>query len=291
MRANLRFDGDGPDGDLRLDGEELVLEGVAVDGRELSGNEYRVDDESLTIFEAPARCTVTVRTRIEPERNTILEGLYKSGGMYCTQCEAQGFRRMVYYPDRPDVLSRFTTSITADATAYPVLLSNGNLVADETRAGRRTVTWEDPFPKPSYLFALVAGDLAVIEDTFETMSGRQVALRIYSEPHNIGQCNYAMSVLKRAMRWDEERFGREYDLDVFMIVVVESFNAGGHGEQGTQRLQYQLRPCFTRYRDRRRLPPRRGRGRPRIFSQLVGKQGHVPRLVPAQPEGRLHGVP
>ena len=232
VRADLRFDGDGPGGDLCLDGEELVLEGVAVDGRELSGNEYRVDDESLTIFAAPARCTVTVRTRIEPDRNTILEGLYKSGGMYCTQCEAQGFRRMVYYPDRPDVLSRFTTAITADATAYPVLLSNGNLVADETRAGRRTVSWEDPFPKPSYLFALVAGDLAVIEDTFETMSGRQVALRIYSEPHNIAQCDYAMSVLKRAMRWDEERFGREYDLDVFMIVVVESFNAGAMENKG-----------------------------------------------------------
>ena len=232
VRADLRFDGDGPGGDLLLDGEAVTLLGVAVDGRDLTGNEYRVDDESLTIFDAPARCTVTVRTRIEPEQNTILEGLYKSGAMYCTQCEAEGFRRMVYYPDRPDVLSRFTTTITADAATCPVVLSNGNLIAEETRDGRRTVTWEDPFPKPSYLFALVAGDLAMIEDAFETVSGRRVTLRIYSEPHNIGQCGYAMSAVQRAMRWDEERFGREYDLDVFMIVAVEDFNAGAMENKG-----------------------------------------------------------
>ncbi len=232
VRADLRFDGDGAGGELRLDGQELEFLGVAVDGRELSGNEYRLDEDSLTVFDAPARCTVTVRTRIEPEKNTILEGLYKSGAMYCTQCEAEGFRRMVYYPDRPDVLSRFTTTITADAATYPVLLSNGNLVAEEVRGGRRTVTWRDPFPKPSYLFALVAGDLAVVEDTFETVSGRRVALRIYSEPHNIGQCDYAMSALKRAMRWDEERFGREYDLDAFLVVAVEDFNAGAMENKG-----------------------------------------------------------
>ena len=232
VRADLRFDGDGTRGDLRLDGQDLTLLGVAVDGRALSGNEYRVDAESLTVFDAPARCTVTVRTRIEPEQNTILEGLYKSGAMYCTQCEAEGFRRMVYYPDRPDVLSRFTTTVTADAGTCPVLLSNGNLVADREREGRRTVTWEDPFPKPSYLFALVAGDLDVVEDAFETMSGRRVTLRIYTEPHNIGQCGYAMSALKRAMRWDEERFGREYDLDIFMVVAVEDFNAGAMENKG-----------------------------------------------------------
>ena len=232
VRADLRFDGDGPAADLRLDGEDLTLLGVAVDGRELTGNEYGVEDDALTIFDAPARCTVTVRTRIEPEKNTILEGLYKSGAMYCTQCEAEGFRRMVYYPDRPDVLSRFTTTVTADAATCPVVLSNGNLVAEETRDGCRTVTWEDPFPKPSYLFAPVAGDLARVDDAFETMSGRRVALRIYSEPHNIDQCGHAMSALKRAMRWDEERFGREYDLDVFMIVAAEDFNAGAMENKG-----------------------------------------------------------
>ena len=217
---------------LVLNGADLELDGIAIDGRSLGGNEYAVEGETLTIFDVPDACRVRVDTRIKPERNTALEGLYKSGAMYCTQCEAEGFRKIVYYPDRPDVLSRFTTTITADAERYPVLLSNGNPLADETRDGRRTVTWRDPFPKPSYLFALVCGDLAVREDVFVTCTGREVALRIYSEPHNIGQCAYAMDVLKRAMRWDEERFGREYDLDIFMIVAVESFNMGAMENKG-----------------------------------------------------------
>ena len=217
---------------LVLNGADLELDGIAIDGRPLGGNEYAVEGETLTIFDVPDACRVRVDTRIKPEGNTALEGLYKSGAMYCTQCEAEGFRKIVYYPDRPDVLSRFTTTITADAERYPVLLSNGNPVADETRDGRRTVTWRDPFPKPSYLFALVCGDLAVREDVFVTCTGREVALRIYSEPHNVGQCGYAMDVLKRAMRWDEERFGREYDLDIFMIVAVESFNMGAMENKG-----------------------------------------------------------
>ena len=217
---------------LVLNGADLELDGIAIDGRPLGGNEYAVEGETLTVFDVPDACRVRVDTRIKPERNTALEGLYKSGAMYCTQCEAEGFRKIVYYPDRPDVLSRFTTTITADAERYPVLLSNGNPVADETRDGRRTVIWRDPFPKPSYLFALVCGDLAVREDVFVTCTGREVALRIYSEPHNIGQCGYAMEVLKRAMRWDEERFGREYDLDIFMIVAVESFNMGAMENKG-----------------------------------------------------------
>ena len=221
--------GDGP---LVLSGVDLELLRLAVDGRELGGNEYAVAGETLTLFDVPDVCRVQVATKIVPERNTALEGLYKSSGMYCTQCEAEGFRKITYFPDRPDVLSRYTTSITADAERYPVLLSNGNPVADETRNGRRTATWEDPFPKPSYLFALVAGNLAVLEDEFATCSGRTVALRIYSEPHNISQCDYAMSALKRAMRWDEERFGREYDLDIFMIVAVEDFNMGAMENKG-----------------------------------------------------------
>lgn len=221
------------DAPLVLDGRDLELLEVAVDGTVLSGNQYRVDDESLTVFDVPDEAEVRVVTAIRPEDNTALEGLYKSGGMYCTQCEAEGFRRITFYPDRPDVLAKFTTTIIADAARYPVMLSNGNKVADRTAAeGRREVTWEDPFPKPSYLFALVAGDLALMEDTFMTASGRDVALRIYSEPHNIGQCAYAMDVLKRAMRWDEEAFGREYDLDVFMIVAVEDFNMGAMENKG-----------------------------------------------------------
>ena len=217
---------------LVLNGADLQLDRIAIDGRALGGNEYAVEGETLTIFDVPDTCRVQIVTRIEPEQNSALEGLYKSCTMYCTQCEAEGFRKITYYPDRPDVLSRFTTTISADAERYPVLLSNGNPTADATSGGRRTVTWHDPFPKPSYLFALVAGDLAVLEDEFVTCSGRKVALRIYSEPHNIGQCHYAMQVLKRAMRWDEERFGREYDLDIFMIVAVESFNMGAMENKG-----------------------------------------------------------
>ena len=223
----------GDAGPLVLDGQDLELKSVAVDGVPLAGNEYRVHEEGLEIFQLPAQCELAIETVISPETNTSLEGLYKSGGMYCTQCEAEGFRKITYYQDRPDVLSRFTTSIEADAERYPVLLSNGNLVSDESvDGGRRRVTWQDPFPKPSYLFALVAGELALLEDQFVTRSGRSVTLQIYSEPHNIGQCGYAMAALKRAMRWDEEAFGREYDLDIFMIVAVEDFNMGAMENKG-----------------------------------------------------------
>ena len=225
----VRRRGDGP---LVLRGEGLDLRGVSVDGRELGGNEYVQDDKTLTLLDVPENCRVRTEVRIAPERNTALEGLYKSRSMYCTQCEAEGFRKITYHPDRPDVLSRFTTTISADAERHPVLLSNGNLVAESTAGGRRTVTWADPFPKPSYLFALVAGDLSVREDEFITRGGRRVTLRIFSEPHNIGQCGYAMEALKRAMRWDEERFGREYDLDIFMIVAVEDFNMGAMENKG-----------------------------------------------------------
>ncbi len=244
VTSQLRMErtGESPHGDaageggkhaLRLSGSELELLAISIDGVALGGNEYGVDDEGLEIFEPPERFELVIETAIEPEANTALEGLYKSGGMYCTQCEAEGFRKITYFQDRPDVLSRFTTTIEADAETYPVLLSNGNLIADEAVAdGRRRVTWEDPFPKPSYLFALVAGDLAILEDEFVTQSGRVVALSIFSEPHNIGQCEYAMTALKRAMRWDEQVFGREYDLDVFMIVAVEDFNMGAMENKG-----------------------------------------------------------
>ncbi|MGI9326521.1 MAG: aminopeptidase N [Pseudomonadales bacterium] len=228
-----RREGSEASANLLLHGQDLRLDSVAVDGRALHDNEYRLDAETLTLFDVPQRASVRVVTRIRPEQNTALEGLYKSGGMYCTQCEAEGFRKITYYQDRPDVLARFTTHIVADAEHYPVMLANGNKVADEILVnGRRRVTWEDPFPKPSYLFALVAGDLACIEDTFVTRSGRSVALEIYSEPHNIDQCGYAMDALKRSMRWDEEVYGREYDLDIFMIVAVDDFNMGAMENKG-----------------------------------------------------------
>lgn len=218
---------------LRLHGQNLVLDSVTVDGRELAHNEYQVDDFSLSLFDLPANSVVSIQTQIVPEENTALEGLYRSGSMYCTQCEAEGFRKITYYLDQPDVLSTYTTRIEADAQSYPVLLSNGNKIAEELLDnGRRTVIWEDPFPKPSYLFALVAGDLALLEDTFVTCSGREIKLEIYSEPHNITQCDYAMDALKRSMRWDEEVYGREYDLDIFMIVAVEDFNMGAMENKG-----------------------------------------------------------
>ena len=218
---------------LVLDGVGLDLRRIAVDGVSLEGNEYTVDDESLIVFDVGERCLVEVTVATKPEQNEALEGLYRSKSLYCTQCEAEGFRHITYYPDRPDVLSRFTTTITADAERFPVLLSNGNRTASGTEPdGRHRVAWHDPFPKPAYLFALVAGDLALLEDEFVTRSGRTVALRIFSEPHNIGKCEFPMAALKRAMRWDEERFGREYDLDVFMIVAVEDFNAGAMENKG-----------------------------------------------------------
>jgi len=233
VESRLKLRREGAAEALVLDGENLELLSVAVNGETLSSNAYRLDDGSLTLFDLPDEVELRIVTRISPETNDALEGLYKSSGMYCTQCEAEGFRRITYYQDRPDVLSVFTTHIEADADRYPVLLANGNPVGEETRPdGRRRVTWHDPHPKPSYLFALVAGDLALLEDSFVTASGRTVVLRIYSEPHNIDQCHYAMGALKRAMRWDEEVYGREYDLDIFMVVAVEDFNMGAMENKG-----------------------------------------------------------
>ena len=219
--------------EIYLNGEELELVSVSVDGRRISENEYSVDDFGMTIFGLGETHTIQIVTEVVPEQNTALEGLYKSSAMYCTQCEAEGFRKITYYQDRPDVLSRFTTTVIADGERFPNLLSNGNLLKEEfLDGGRKSVTWSDPFPKPSYLFALVAGNLSVLEDVFVTKSGRSVKLKIFSEAHNIEQCHYAMDALKRSMKWDEERFGREYDLDIFMIVAVEDFNMGAMENKG-----------------------------------------------------------
>ncbi|MEE3278499.1 MAG: aminopeptidase N [Pseudomonadota bacterium] len=218
---------------LELDGIDLELLSIAIDNRPLTSNEYSVDSTKLSIVDLPERFKLTIQTRIYPQANTALEGLYRSGDLYCTQCEAEGFRKITYYPDRPDVQSKFTTTLVADSGQFGVMLANGNLIRDEiTSDNRRRVTWVDPFNKPSYLFALVAGNLAVLEDNFTTLSGRNVALRIYSEPHNIDACTHAMESLKRAMAWDESAFGREYDLDTFMIVAVEDFNMGAMENKG-----------------------------------------------------------
>ena len=231
MRVNAEGEGGLPP--LVLHGQELTLQSVALDEQSLAADTYQVDENSLTLQPVAREFELAITTRIEPQNNTALEGLYKSGGMFCTQCEAEGFRKITYYLDRPDVMSRFTTTVMAERGAYPVLLSNGNLIASgEHEGGRHWATWEDPFPKPAYLFALVAGDLYRIDDSFTTMSGRKVELRIYVEPENREQCAHAMDSLKRSMRWDEEVYGREYDLDIFMIVAVNDFNMGAMENKG-----------------------------------------------------------
>ena len=219
---------------LVLDGEKLALHEVRLNGVTLGNNLYQVDTERLTIPDAPkSRFQLETLTSCAPADNMSLSGLYLSNGIFCTQCEAEGFRRITYYLDRPDVMAPFTTRIVADKKIAPVLLSNGNLVASgELENGRHFAEWHDPFPKPSYLFAMVAGDLGHVEDSFVTCSGRKVTLRIFVDPGNEERCAYAMDSLKRAMRWDEEAFGREYDLDIFMIVAVSAFNMGAMENKG-----------------------------------------------------------
>ena len=237
-----------PDAPLLLDGTELELVDIAFEGRTLSENEYGFDENGGLVLpssffvreredaDAPdpyGPFSLRVRTRVFPERNTGYKGLYASNGILCTQCEAEDFRRITFYPDRPDVLARFTTTLRGARAELPVMLSNGNPVASgETDDGRHWVRWEDPFPKPSYLFALVAGDLACLESVHTTASGREVPLRIYTESRNVERCGYAMAALEKAMRWDEEEYGLEYDLDLFMIVAVDHFNMGAMENKG-----------------------------------------------------------
>src|SRR5713226_737964 len=220
---------------LILDGEELTLTGLTLDGAALPPEQYVATTERLTIAQPPPRpFRLTIETTVDPSANTELSGLYRSGAIYCTQCEAEGFRRITYFPDRPDVMAVYTTRIEAEKAEAPVLLANGNRIAagEIAGSGRHFAVWHDPFPKPSYLFALVGGPLACIEDRFRTMSGREVELRIYVEPGKEDRCAHAMDSLKRAMRWDETAFGREYDLDVFMVVAVSDFNMGAMENKG-----------------------------------------------------------
>ncbi|KQQ37818.1 aminopeptidase [Rhizobium sp. Leaf306] len=230
-----RREGVDPSAPLVLDGDELALSGLLFDQKDVPASQYDATPESLIIRDLPAEAPfeITITTHINPEANTQLMGLYRTNGIYCTQCEAEGFRRITYFPDRPDVLAPYTITIIGDKAANPVMLSNGNFLGgagyDE---GRAFAAWFDPHPKPSYLFALVAGDLAVVEDTFVTMSDREVTLKIFVEHGNESRTAYAMDALKRSMKWDEERFGREYDLDIFMIVAVSDFNMGAMENKG-----------------------------------------------------------
>ena len=232
--------------DLWLDGGAgLATLSLALDGRELASNEYSLAEERLVIHGVPDSFELATQVEIRPQDNTALEGLYKSGDILCTQCEAEGFRNITWYLDRPDVMSKFTTTLSADKRRFPVLLAGGNDIergeesSEEGKEGkkgkegsRHWVTWQDPFKKPAYLFAVVAGNLECLEDSFTTMNGRQVALRLFTEAHNLDKLDHAMASLKHAMRWDEQAYGREYDLDTFMIVAVDSFNMGAMENKG-----------------------------------------------------------
>jgi aminopeptidase N len=230
MRRNPAFETDL----LILDGQDLELRSIKIDGVEIPASSFLAGIESIVITLPPVKEHFTFEcvTAIYPEKNTSLEGLYRSRGMFCTQCEAEGFRKITYYLDRPDVMSEFHVTLVAEKNSFPVMLSNGNCIADIIENDLRVVTWHDPFKKPCYLFALVAGDLACLEDVFVTQSGRKVALEIFVETKDLDKCDHAMHSLKNAMRWDEQVYGREYDLDTFMIVAVDDFNMGAMENKG-----------------------------------------------------------
>src|SRR5215468_7869123 len=237
VRAKLSIspNGAGAPAPLVLHGDELTLRSIRLDGKPLPADSFVATPDRLTIAQAPQRrFELEIETVLDPTNNTKLMGLYRAGSTYCTQCEAEGFRRITYFLDRPDVMAVYTTRIEAEKVEAPVLLANGNMVGggDVAGTGRHFAVWHDPFAKPSYLFALVGGTLGCVEDSFRTMSGRDVALKIFVEPGKEDRCSYAMDSLKRAMRWDEEVFGREYDLDVFMIVAVSDFNMGAMENKG-----------------------------------------------------------
>ena len=218
---------------LRLHGQELQLKAVVLNGESLSEKDYQCDGELLTIPKVPYSFILEIETWLKPEENKALEGLYQSSGNFCTQCEAEGFRRITYYLDQPDVMSSFNTTIIADKSKYPYLLSNGNLIEQgDYDHDRHFAKWHDPFKKPSYLFALVAGDLLKVEDSYITLSGKKVSLQLFVEKQNAHKCEHAMSSLKKSMQWDEQTFGLEYDLDIYMIVAVEDFNMGAMENKG-----------------------------------------------------------
>ena len=281
-----------PCGVLRLDGRQLELLEIALEGMPLTAAAYAVDTEGLTITGVPERFLLESTVRIDPEGNTALEGLYRASGIFCTQCEAQGFRKITFYPDRPDVMAHFTTTVIGDRALCPVLLANGNLTASGSLDGNRHfATFVDPFPKPSYLFALVAGPLAAIEDRFTTASGREVRLQIFVEARNRDRCGHAMASLKNAMRWDEATYGLEYDLDEYMIVAVDDFNMGAMENKGLNVFNSKYVLARPGDRHRCRLPGDRGGDRPRVLPQLDRQPGHLPRLVPVESQGRADRLP
>ena len=221
------------EGALELNGEDISLKSISVDGRPLKRSEYRLTQSHLILENTPVEFILEIQNTCNPAKNSTLMGLYVSGGRFCTQCEAEGFRRITFYLDRPDILSIFKVKITADKIQYPYLLANGNNIESGMGEGdKHYAIWEDPFPKPCYLFALVAGQFDILEDQFTTISGRDIPLTIYVDPGDTPRAEYAMDALKRSMKWDEEAYGREYDLDRFMIVAVRDFNFGAMENKG-----------------------------------------------------------
>lgn len=222
-----------PEAGLRLNGEDFKLVSVKINGQALESNQYKVTNDELIVPEVPNEFTLEVETQLQPQNNTSLEGLYKSNGIFCTQCEAQGFRKITYFFDRPDVMTSYSVTIEADKAKYPVLLSNGDRVkTNDLGNGRHKAFWRDPHKKPCYLFALVAGDMGVIRDTFTTQTGRKVNLEVYAAHGKQERCKHAMASLKKSMKWDEEAFGLEYDLNDYMIVAIDDFNAGAMENKG-----------------------------------------------------------
>ncbi|HTH94873.1 MAG TPA: M1 family aminopeptidase, partial [Rhodocyclaceae bacterium] len=220
---------------LVLDGEELKTLSVSMDGVVLSAKDYVETANTLTLSKVPDRFVLTTVVEIEPDKNTRLSGLYRSKDGYFTQCEAQGFRRITWFQDRPDVMAKYTVTLHADKKKLPILLANGNPVAhgeEKGGKGRHWSRWEDPFPKPCYLFAVVAAKLEMIVDTYQTTSSRTVNLGIFVEPGKLDQCQHAMDALKKSMKWDEDTFGLECDLDYYMIVAVGDFNMGAMENKG-----------------------------------------------------------
>ena len=277
---------------LVLDGDQLKLVSVAIDGAPLMESDFVATPQALTITAPPQRQFVLeTEVTLNPESNVKLMGLYRSSGVWCTQCEPEGFRRITYYYDRPDVLAPFKVTMSADKAVAPVLLSNGNPAGHgEYDGGRHFAVWDDPHPKPAYLFALVAGDLGHISDSFTTASGKHVDLAIYCEHGKEDRCSYAMDSLKRSMAWDERRFGREYDLDVFNVVAVSDFNFGAMENKGLNIFNDRLVFARPEFGDRRRLRLDRERHRARVLPQLDGQSHHLPRLVSALPQGRPDGL-
>ena len=275
------------DAPLVLQGDELTLRSATLDGHLLDDARFEADSQSLRVANVPDQFELETEVVIRPADNTKLMGLYTSSDTFCTQCEAEGFRRITYYLDRPDVMARFTTRIEADRARYPVLLSNGNRVGEgELPNGRHWVQWEDPFPKPSYLFALVAGDLVCHRGTFTTASGREVALEIWVEPQNATSASTRSRRFEAAMKWDEDDLRSRVRPRHLHDRRRQRLQHGRDGEQGAQRLQLEVRARQAIDRDRRRLRGHRERRRARVFPQLDRQPRHLPRLVSAHAQGR-----